>query len=1070
MKEKILKIIVSMLIISMVIGNLGALEAINEGDKTDTTSDAAEIVENQDDNNILQDEEKVESEDNVKNGPSLETSSQELLEEEKIDVVDESSNIIGETTFVDDNGEITLEQVYDGTTGENFNPYLRSVSSANVVNFNVSTAGGTTNYTDANTGQDGYLSKANGADAAYLGTVNGQVKFMMSGVVGLVDAKFVEVLPQGTYNVSYYNVGSNGRLRHYIATNVKSAPGSYNSVGDAPSYLKQGTTYYSYDGHYFYTNYDVMINDYRNNVRANSVNSTSPYYNYFQYLPMRSKTNYTGGELTSYINSKANSSTSKMNDIGYILIKYQNQYGTNASLVAAVAALESGWGKSSIAKNKNNLFGLNAVDSNPSIAADTFETVEDCIFNFTSSWMSKRYLNATLSTFRGGYTGDKGSGIFYRYSSDPYEGEKVASIAYQIDSSLGGKDKNYYTIGVKDVNLLSNTNLNVRKESTTSSKALYTTISNAAYAFIVREKTPIDSFYKIQSDVPLSDDRNSVSNQTTYDFSNSYAYASSNYITLVNNGNDVSGDLINNNQLSLYYQGHVDNKGWLNYVGDSEIAGTVGESLGLQAFRIGIENLNNYQLIVKTYDKTNKWVTKTNVNSNTIIGTIGKSLPLQAINVTLSNDDGYGIEYQTHVSNVGWSDWTSQGQTSGVTSGNEQIEAIKFRIVKVKNPTSITLNKSSISLNVNSNETLKATIQPTDANNKTVSWTSSNQAVAKVDTNGKVTGVASGTAVITVKTSNGLTAICNVNVTKQIPSVTYQTHVQDIGWQGLKREGQISGTSNQSKRLEGIKINLINNEGYSGSIQYRTHIQDIGWQGWKSNGTLSGTSGQSKRLEAIEIKLTDALSSAYDVYYRVHAQDLGWLDWAKNGQSAGTAGYSYRLEAIEIKLVAKGGTAPGATARPYVQRYISYSTHVQDIGWQTIKYDGATAGTSGQAKRLEGITITLENQLYNGMIQYRTHIQDIGWQGLCSNGAVSGTSGQSKRLEAIQVSLTGEMANKYDVYYRVHAQDYGWLGWAKNGSSAGTEGLAKRLEAIEIRLVSKGGAAPGAIHNSFIKK
>jgi uncharacterized protein YjdB len=88
---------------------------------------------------------------------------------------------------------------------------------------------------------------------------------------------------------------------------------------------------------------------------------------------------------------------------------------------------------------------------------------------------------------------------------------------------------------------------------------------------------------------------------------------------------------------------------------------------------------------------------------------------------------------------------------------------------------------------------------------------------------------------------------------------------------------------------------------------------------WVSNGAMSGTSGESKRLEAIEIRLTGNAANTYDVYYRVHAQNFGWLDWASNGAAAGTAGFSYRLEAIQIVLVPKGGTAPGATARAFVQ-------------------------------------------------------------------------------------------------------------------------------------------------------
>jgi uncharacterized protein YjdB len=118
------------------------------------------------------------------------------------------------------------------------------------------------------------------------------------------------------------------------------------------------------------------------------------------------------------------------------------------------------------------------------------------------------------------------------------------------------------------------------------------------------------------------------------------------------------------------------------------------------------------------------------------------------------------------------------------------------------------------------------------------------------------------------------------------------------------------------------------------------------------------------------------------------------------------------------------------------------------------------SGTSGKAKRLEGINIKLTNLPCSGGITYRTHVQSYGWQSWKSNGEMSGTSGESKRLEAIEIKLTGEMAEKYDVYYRVHAQSYGWLGWAKNGASAGTSGLSKRLEGIQIVLVPKGSAAP----------
>ncbi|WP_294581720.1 Ig-like domain-containing protein, partial [uncultured Thomasclavelia sp.] len=367
------------------------------------------------------------------------------------------------------------------------------------------------------------------------------------------------------------------------------------------------------------------------------------------------------------------------------------------------------------------------------------------------------------------------------------------------------------------------------------------------------------------------------------------------------------------------------------------------------------------------------------------------------------------------------------GKVTAVDAGTTNIVATasngvttKCSITVTSKITSISLNKSELQLQVSKNQTLEATINPSNTtDDKTLTWKSSDTDIATVDNNGKVTAQNIGTATITVTASNGISASCKVTVVKQIPTITYRTHVQDDGWQGYVEEGETSGTTNQKKRLEAIEIKLDSNETYTGSIKYQTHIQDIGWQDWVEDGTVSGTEGQSKRLEAIKIKLTDELEENFDVYYRVHVQELGWMDWAKNGESAGTAGYSYRLEAIEIKIVPKGDDAPGSTDTPFKQHYVKYATHVQDIGWLGNVYDGNVSGTEGQSKRLEAITIKLDNPQYSGSIRYRTHIQDIGWQSWRADGAMAGTSGQSKRLEAIEIDLTGEMASHYDIYYRV---------------------------------------------------
>lgn len=79
--------------------------------------------------------------------------------------------------------------------------------------------------------------------------------------------------------------------------------------------------------------------------------------------------------------------------------------------------------------------------------------------------------------------------------------------------------------------------------------------------------------------------------------------------------------------------------------------------------------------------------------------------------------------------------------------------------------TGVTLNKTTLKLGKGTSETLTATIAPTNATNKKVTWTSSDPAVATVDASGKVTGVANGTATITVTTEDGgHTATCAVEV------------------------------------------------------------------------------------------------------------------------------------------------------------------------------------------------------------------------------------------------------------------------------------------------------------------
>lgn len=326
--------------------------------------------------------------------------------------------------------------------------------------------------------------------------------------------------------------------------------------------------------------------------------------------------------------------------------------------------------------------------------------------------------------------------------------------------------------------------------------------------------------------------------------------------------------------------------------------------------------------------------------------------------------------------------------------------------------------------------------------------------------------------------SNEDTPVAPAKAEEKVPDINYQTHIQDIGWQGVVKNGEISGTSRRSLRLEGIKMNISNSD-LAGSVEYRTHVQEIGWQGYVKDNQLSGTSGKSLRLEAIQIRLTGEIANAYDVYYRVHIEDKGWLNWAKNSESAGSQSAAKRLEAIQIKLVKKGEAAPEGSGKAFligneakrpdeIKPNVNYQTHVQEIGWQGFVRNGESAGTSGKKLRLEAIKINLSDAALAGNIEYSTHVQSIGWQEKKKNGELSGTSGKKLRLEAIKINLSGDVSRYYDVYYRVHIQDKGWLNWAANGAPSGSQSASKRLEAIQIKMVRKGEAAPKGSGKAFL--
>lgn len=130
-------------------------------------------------------------------------------------------------------------------------------------------------------------------------------------------------------------------------------------------------------------------------------------------------------------------------------------------------------------------------------------------------------------------------------------------------------------------------------------------------------------------------------------------------------------------------------------------------------------------------------------------------------------------------------------------------------------------------------------------------------------------------------------------VNRRLGGFKYRAHVQSIGWQDWKHDGEISGTTGQGLRLEALQIDA------PFEIQAKAHIQDIGWvdYGTINKDTIIGTTGESKRIEDLCFK--------GNFRYRVHIEGTGWTPWtnADGIATLGTVGQKLRIEAIQIETL-----------------------------------------------------------------------------------------------------------------------------------------------------------------------
>lgn len=418
---------------------------------------------------------------------------------------------------------------------------VEPVYETRVANYGVAKLKGTFYYKNSVTGGTDILASSSASDAAYLSTnSDGTVRVKLAEAIINVPAANVQVSEYTSSSlVSYYYV-TNGKLYHsYYYNNFASKAST--QVGYQPSYLSPNVNYYSYDGHYFYTSYTKMIDDYRNNTYANAVNAKMPYYNYYEFLSHRAPSSFTGSDLNTYFNSKKQNTSSKLYNQGNAFINTQNKYGVNASLMYGTAIVESGWGTSKYAMDRNNLFGHNASDSNPD-AATRYSSVQACLEAHGKNYISAGYLDPEDYRYRGPHLGNKNSGVSSKYASDPYTGEKKAYFSYEIDELVKKNDYNKYQLAITHERLpiYNSTNGNKKVLYYTGTGSYKTALSNFPFT-IIGSETGSDGklYYKIYSDPVLNASRTGLDVFNTINYDRDYAYVEASKLSIVNTGGTV---------------------------------------------------------------------------------------------------------------------------------------------------------------------------------------------------------------------------------------------------------------------------------------------------------------------------------------------------------------------------------------------------------------------------------------------------------------------------------------------------------------------------------------------------
>ena len=242
-------------------------------------------------------------------------------------------------------------------------------------------------------------------------TANGRIPVQVAGLTGYVNTSQVTAVDSSnTFIPDYVSDGTYVYHRYSPYTKIMVAHHNAN--------MQVGKSYYSADG----INFGTFKLDHP-----------------FQFSNLKSRTNYTAADINR-LYSIMGASDSKLAGKGATFKAAEQRYGVNALYLVAHSALESAWGRSNIAKDKNNFFGISAYDDSPYTSATKYDNVDSGIMG-AARWINERYLHNSGYPANGAYLGNKAGGMNVNYATAPYWGESIASIMFNANEKLGRKDR-----------------------------------------------------------------------------------------------------------------------------------------------------------------------------------------------------------------------------------------------------------------------------------------------------------------------------------------------------------------------------------------------------------------------------------------------------------------------------------------------------------------------------------------------------------------------------------------------------------------------------------------------------